>query len=164
MPMPSPDTGKFPKNPFYDPEWSGTGCGDSASCMPCFANPSRCDPNTYSTCTFERAWCQSGFGLMGGEAVSWINVFTWVIFLTALVIYAMQPARALVPIGPLRSWGLLVKALQILTTLVVLAVATLALFIATAYSVPMYLLPNHAWSSTMEDSPARGLKYTWGLV
>jgi hypothetical protein len=28
MPTPDPQTGKFPQNPLYRPDWAGTGCGD----------------------------------------------------------------------------------------------------------------------------------------
>lgn len=63
----------------------------------------------------------------------------------------MQPSRILLPNGPLRSWGLSLDALRILVALVALVVATLGLLIGTAYNMPMFMLPNAGWSSTMED-------------
>ncbi len=149
MPTPDPSSGSFPQNPYYRPSWSGTGCRDSAACISCFATPRFCPKETYATCSFERAWCQSPFGLISGQATSWINMISWVIFLTSFVVYCMQPSRVLVPAGPLRSWGLSLDALRILVSLAALVLDTIATAVATAYSVPVYLLPNPLWANSM---------------
>ena len=100
---------------------------------------------------------QSPFGLISGQATSWINMISWVIFLTSFVVYCMQPSRVLVPAGPLRSWGLSFDALRILVSPAALVLDTIATAVATAYSVPVYLLPNPLWANSMSTIYSLGV-------